>query len=152
MSDKSRDYQRPRAPPVIDAWDAPAAQENAPCLFANGFTIVEGDPPAVEHPYLVLGFPISLAQLGEHYEIALHLTHDSSRYALHHPETTASHETLVDVLARHLASARLTLDIHEARIGEQPLPIYIVDLTWKPVAERFVAEYGRPATETVYSK
>ena len=40
-------------------------------------------------------------------------------------------------------------EIFEA-ITEQPLPIYVVDPQWKPVVERFVAEYGKPSE--AYSK
>ena len=151
MSEEKQSDSARRAPPVIDAWDANEPNPDSPCLFANGFTMIDGAPPATEHPYLVLGFPFSLARLGEPYEIALHLAPDSSRCSLYHPENTPNAETLVDVLAEHIASARVTSDVLEVRVN-RPLPIYIVDPAWRPAAERFVAEYGRPVNGDLPSK
>ncbi|MBI5002800.1 hypothetical protein HZC31_05410 [Candidatus Woesearchaeota archaeon] len=150
MSDKLSDYQRPRAPPVIDAWDAGEPDANAPCLFANGFTLIEEYPEAPQHPYLVLA-PLMGTNGSHHFGVGLYLTPHTSRHVLRHPSEDRDVGQLVDALAQHIASARFTTDILEIKT-ETPLHIYVVDPAWRPVAERFVAEYGRSSSEVVYSK
>jgi len=149
MRDRSSDYQRPRAPPVIDAWDAFEPEAHAPCLFANGFIVIDEYPAAPQHPYLVLA-PAG-TNGSPHYGVDLYLTPHLSRHSLCHPSGKHDVGQLVDALAEHLASARVTSDMLEL-MANRPFPIYIVDPAWRPVAERFVAEYGRPSSEVVYSK
>ena len=150
MSEEKLVYGARRAPPVIDAWDAFEPEADAPCLFANGFTLIEEYPEAPHYPHLILA-PLMGTNGSSHFGVGLYLTPHASRHILRHPSEDRDVGQLVDALAEHIASARFTSDILEVKT-ETPLRIYVVDPAWRPVAERFVAEYGRPSSEVVYSK
>ncbi len=152
MSKDKQSYGPLRAPPVISAWDAFVPEAGAPCLFANGFIVVDEYPHAPQYPYLVLA-PLMGTSNGSHFGVGLYLTPDASRHALQHPSDEGRDVgELVNILAVHLASTRFTSDTHGVGVLEGPLPIYIIDPAWKPTAERFVAEYGRPVSGDLSSK
>lgn len=150
MSDLLGNQRRPRTPPVVKAWDAFEPEPDAPCLFANGFIVVEGYPQNPQYPCLVLA-PLTNTGRSTHYGVGLYLTPQVSRHTLEHPSHGRNVGELVDTLAQHIASARSTADIVDLTV-DTPLPIYVVDPNWKPVAELFVAEFGKPVGEDTYSK
>ena len=137
-------------PPVVTAWDAFEPEAHAPCLFAHGFTLIDEYPEAPHYPHLILA-PLLGTNCSSHFGVGLYLTPHASRHILCHPSEDRDVGQLVDALAEHIASARLTSDILGVRT-QTPLLIYIVDPAWKPVADQFVAEYGRPNNGDLPSK
>ena len=150
MSEDKQSYSARRAPPVIDAWDAFEPEAGTPCLFANGFTLIDEYPEAPHYPHLILAPAMGTSE-GPHFGVGLYLTPHASRHVLRHPSEDRDVGQLVDALAEHIASARFTSDILEVKT-QTPLRIYVVDPAWKPVAELFVAEYGRPINGGLSSK